>query len=1187
MALVSPGVEVTVIDQSQYLPAPAASVPFVLIATQQDKANPNGTGKATGTLAANAGKLVEVTSQRELTTLFGTPFFYETSDGTPIQGYELNEYGLATAYTALGVTNRCYIIRADIDLASLEALSGRPTGAPADGTVWLDTTSTTWGIFEWDAATNSFEAITPLVITDSELISTGFPLQGLGQIGSYAVYARPVTTNPIATPSNQWFYKNYLNNWVELGNADWIASHPTVTGTVASPVLTPGDTFTLTLTPSVQATITVPGGATVADVAAEINALSWTGISAGVSDSKLVIYSGQDNSTESVASIALADTSGTPLADMGIDNGTYYQPRMVWGTSSQQPLWSASQDYPAPSGSVWMKAGSVGNGLNPVMSVYDDNSASFKSKSVNLAQSEWALLASADSTGGQNIAAGTLFAQYGFNGEHENAPLYVYSRLATGPTVVTGTETSISFTSAGYARVQVSIPASASLSSVYSLAISSGASVNQFITAWVNAAIPYTTITQLDSGAIQITHTEGGVIIIDDTNTSGADKGKSSGLLAAIGMAVTSGNENVVYGPSASATYTPTQNSTSGVGTGLQFNVTKEYGVYIVDTNSFVVNGSGYAVGDTVTVLGTNIGGSSPLNDLVVKVTQVDGSGAVQSITYESGVSQVVWKAQLTNFVFQTFTANEGAPVAAPANKTNWYYAVVDEVDIMVNTTAGWKGYKNVNFDDNGFPEPTLPSPGAGTTDPNGPICSASEPTTQSDGTPLVYGDLWIDNSAAALLTYPVVRRWQNVGGEDQWQILDTTDQTSSTGVLFADARWSSNQNTINPVDDPIPTIVSLLSSNNLDLDAPEANLYPVGMLLFNTRRSGYNVKQYRTNYFNSTTFPDETLPTIKSTWVSASGLKADGTPYMGYQAQRNMVVQAMNATLASNLNIRDEDNFFNLMAAPFYPELQTAMNVLNTERGQTAYVIGDTPIDLPEQATALTTWANTVPASGGPARNRNLGLFYPSVQGTVNGSLVALPPSYAMLRTFLRNDTIAYPWLAAAGTRRGLCDNIEALGYVDRNTSEFVQTKTRIGTRDVLYTNFINPLVYFTGNGFLNYGNKTSFNSQSALDRTNVARLVCYIRRQLTIAARPFVFEPNDALTRQQIAGVIETLMVDLVAKRGIYDYLVVCDESNNTPARIDRNELWVDVAIEPVKAAEFIYIPVRVLNTGELSGA
>jgi phage tail sheath protein FI len=128
--------------------------------------------------------------------------------------------------------------------------------------------------------------------------------------------------------------------------------------------------------------------------------------------------------------------------------------------------------------------------------------------------------------------------------------------------------------------------------------------------------------------------------------------------------------------------------------------------------------------------------------------------------------------------------------------------------------------------------------------------------------------------------------------------------------------------------------------------------------------------------------------------------------------------------------------------------------------------------------------------------------------------------------------------------------------------------------------------MVFFTGVGLLNYGNKTSFKSDSALDRINVARLINYVRRQLTIAARPFVFEPNDALTRNEIAGVVQTLLIDLVAKRGIYDYLVVCDLSNNTPARIDRNELYVDIAIEPVKAVEFIYIPLRIKNTGEISG-
>jgi phage tail sheath protein FI len=189
------------------------------------------------------------------------------------------------------------------------------------------------------------------------------------------------------------------------------------------------------------------------------------------------------------------------------------------------------------------------------------------------------------------------------------------------------------------------------------------------------------------------------------------------------------------------------------------------------------------------------------------------------------------------------------------------------------------------------------------------------------------------------------------------------------------------------------------------------------------------------------------------------------------------------------------------------------------------------------------------------------------------------------MLRTFLRNDTISYPWLAAAGTRRGTIDNATNIGYIDAVSGEFQVIKNRMSLRDVLYLNHINPLAFFTGVGLLNYGNKSSKKTNSAMDRTNVARLVAYIRERLQVLARPFVFEPNDSLTRQQITGVVQSLFIDLVAKRGLYDYLVLCDTSNNTPSRIDRNELWIDVAIEPVKAAEFIYIPVRILNTGALS--
>ena len=579
------------------------------------------------------------------------------------------------------------------------------------------------------------------------------------------------------------------------------------------------------------------------------------------------------------------------------------------------------------------------------------------------------------------------------------------------------------------------------------------------------------------------------------------------------------------------------------------------------------------------------MGGATTANDLVVEVTQVN-SGVVEGITLVSGTPNVTFSTLLSPWVEVDITASATALTEAPANGTNWFYSVVNQVDVMVNYGGGWKGYKNQNYDASGFPTPT----GVNATDPNGPIVSASAPTLQSDGTALVYGDLWIDTSD--LENYPIINRWQSVDGTDQWVRIDNTDQVNPEGVLFADARWATS-GTVNPATDDVPTIVSLLTSNYLDLDAPESSLYPTGMLLFNTRRSGYNVKEFITNYFNATSFPDDVLPTEKDAWVSVSGLQSNGAPYMGRKAQRAMVVQALRAAIDTNTAIRDEDTFFNLMATPNYPELQANMITLNADRGETGFIIGDTPLRLPETASAIQAWATNAAGAtstsdeGLVTRSTYMGLFYPAgLTNDLAGNEVVVPASHMMIRTLLRNDAIAFPWFAPAGVRRGVIDNAISIGYLDAQTNEFQATRTRIGIRDVLYTNFINPLVFFTGNGLLNYGNKSSFNSQSALDRINVARLVAYIRRQLTLAARPFVFEPNDALTRQQIQSVIQTLLVDLVAKRGIYDYLVVCDDSNNTPARIDRNELYVDVAIEPVKAAEFIYIPVRILNTGELSG-
>ena len=578
-------------------------------------------------------------------------------------------------------------------------------------------------------------------------------------------------------------------------------------------------------------------------------------------------------------------------------------------------------------------------------------------------------------------------------------------------------------------------------------------------------------------------------------------------------------------------------------------------------------------------------GGQITLTNVIgTPVTTAGFSTSVRGVSqhYTNGVATGLLLSNWVTTPTFTYTASNDAPDQDPLDGTLWYYSAADQVDIMIQDNGTWQGYQNVTNDVRGYD--------LSNTNATGPIISATAPTTQTDESesPLVYGDLWIDTSD--LENYPVLSRWESVSGVDQWVVVNNTDQTTQSGVLFADARWATN-GTTDPITGALPTITSLLTSDYLDIDAPVATLYPQGMLLFNTRRSGFNVKSYQVNYFNADTFPDDTLPTETNAWVTASGLKANGAAYMGRQAQRALIVAAMKAGIDTNTDIREEQRQFNLIASPAYPELTPNMIALNNERNNTAFVIGDTPLRLDPQD--ILTWASNNnglgldTADGLIAADTYMGTFYPSCQTTdLSGSSVVTAPSHMMVRTMIRSDEVSFPWFAPAGTRRGVVDNALQIGYINATTGEFESLGVRQGLRDTLYENSINPITFIPGVGITNFGNKTSTTVASALDRINVARLVAFIRGRLDVIGKQYLFEPNDQITRNQIKNAIDGLMIDLVAKRALYDYLVVCDLTNNTPARIDRNELYVDIAIEPVKAVEFIYIPVRIKNTGEISG-
>jgi hypothetical protein len=525
------------------------------------------------------------------------------------------------------------------------------------------------------------------------------------------------------------------------------------------------------------------------------------------------------------------------------------------------------------------------------------------------------------------------------------------------------------------------------------------------------------------------------------------------------------------------------------------------------------------------------------------------------------------------------YVANADAPTSLTADGTLWYSSVIDEVDILVHDGATWVGYLNE------FP----------VTDPAGPIVAASKPETQSDGTALETGDLWVDTSDTE--NFPTIYKFNR--DLMKWFLVDTGDQSTEDGCLFADARY----NTAGANSDTEGAIVDLLTSDYLDFDAPDPALYPKGMLLWNLRRSGFNVKKFVQNYVDvdadNTRFDpgasggQSMADYYPHRWVTESGNQDNGAGTFGRKAQRKVVVQALQALVNSNQQIRDEESrVFNLMACPGYSELVGELVSLNYDRGLTAFVVADTPARLTADATSLLAWGTNQALAfedndkGLVSSDEYLGFFYPWGFTSDNfGNNVVVPPSHMMLRTIALSDQVSYPWFAPAGVRRGGITNATAVGYVD-GEGEFNSVALNVGQRDTLASVKVNPITFITGTGLVNYGQYTRARAASALDRINVARLVVYLRRQLNALAKPYIFEPNDKLTRDEIKGAVESLMLELVGQRALYDYLVVCDESNNTPSRIDRNELYIDIAVEPVKAVEFIYIPLRLKNTGEIKG-
>jgi hypothetical protein len=1105
--LQSPGVSVSIINESFYTPAAPGTVPLIFVASASNKKNPSG-ATAIGTKAANAGKVYLVTSQRDLTDTFGTPLFYTDASGNPIHGCELNEYGLQAAYILLGVSSAAYIARAPIDLSQLASQSSTPAGAVADGSYWADTADSLYGIFEWNQTKGAFTNKTPLVIDDSNASvaydgNNSAPKSSFGLIGQYCV-----VLNQVAASEVHIFYKNSNANWVEVGgrgetnfasdslNNDfastvWSTSFPTAVGTAkpTSVVVSTGTTFTLN-----GVTVGVADGDTINTIAQKINNKFHTvdgggGIGAKNLNGALAIY--VDAKLQSSVTIG---GSTDILTALGFSAKAYTVPTVFVGPHTQYPDFSANA-----SGSVYLKTTSPNAGAAWVVKQWSATAGAWNTVKSPVYSSVAAATYTFDKTGGgANIPVGSVFVESNYdhgNNATTSSPIIanykLYRRAAVSPTTITGAakELSTGLTSTSTFQIEATEPGSIGYLNTATITIGTGTNgLDKLALGINNAGIPNVSATINEviadtSYSLTIKHATGGEIRFKDLNN----------ILGTFGFIAT------------------------GTGTTANF----------------------YELDATVEPSGANYKASN-------------------------------WKPL-------TFTASTTLPTTSPANGQLWYSSIVDQVDIMVHDGSKWKGYRNV------FPA----------TDPKGPIVGATKPTTQSDGvTALANGDIWISLAGGTEMYGQEIYVYD--GNSLAWVQQDVTDQTSPNGILFADARWSGAGDDVNP-----DSTAKLLTYDYVDPDAPDPAEYPRGMRLFNLRRSGFNIKKYVKNHINinanegkNLRYNNQDMANYNpNRWVSVSPNNADGSGTFGRHAQRSFVVAAFKATIDGNQAIRDTDTLtFNLIATPGYPEAIQNMISLNVDRGLTAFVVGDTSMRLEPTGTALAAYGlNSNGAfdngdKGLVSYNEYMAVFYPSgYTNDLAGNYIVVPPSHMMLRTIAVSDQKSYPWFAPAGIRRGVVDNATSVGYL--KDGEFRSTALPQSIRDVMaQKGKINPIATITGAGIINFGQYTRANAASALDRINVARLVAYLRRQLDVLARPFLFEPNDKITRNEIKNSVQKLLLELVGQRALYDFIVVCDESNNTPSRIDRSELWVDVAIEPVKAVEFIYIPVRLVNTGAI---
>ena len=1047
---------ITVTDESMGSVTTSSAIPLLIIATQANKLV--GDSKVVtypGTSEPLTLRLIS--GQQDLIDKYGNPYF-EINNGTVNQASELNELGLWTAYSYLGVSSLCYVLRADIDTAQLTFADAEPTSPAANGTYWFDTMSSSFGVFRSNGNSNKAKAwdkVDTLIPTSSD-VSGSTPKSTYGSLGNIAI----VTVNEDGenNVNNPLFEKVDGSTWLEIGTADWYKAHPTIIsgktldGSFAG-ATTAGEIIIQKAydTRDVQLiTINVVAGDTLDTLVEKINSFSFNGyvVEAENVNNALVI---RQVDAQDMVIYAMADgaVSDAVLTQFGLNPTVLISETTGHMVVAEgvKAFYSDHIHYPSgPVGSIWIKTTKANYGSEWVIKRYNATNVEWTQVPAELYSSEL----NAEVAYGNALVGGSLFVKV------PEVSAEDYS-LGNNP-----------------AEAQI----------------------------------------------MQLT--DGNGFTTEDL-TIDTEKATTINITTVRNAAIVNRSANIAVG----ATYQQIANAINNMNIEGLVASAKETSFKIISDYPYTL----------------------------VYETVVDNVSTKTVYTK--------WQ-QLTNYV-----ASPTEPVSEALDTTLWISNDF-KADILVNDGDEWRGLGD-----------------------NRVYITSADPLFENS---LNDGDIWLDSSD--LENYPMLRRWDASG--NTWETIDLTDQSSPSGIIFADARENAGPAYPNSTHVPFSTDeADLRASQYVDPDAPDPRSYPAGLLLFNTRLSTNNVKMFIREYFNDITdatftvgnspeFPapgTSTNPKI-SRWINASGNDLDGSPYMGRKAQRIMIVRALASAITSSQAIRADDVDFGIIACPGYVEVYDELVTLNTDRKEKSYLVIDTPARLKPDATEITNWVNN---ANNAASNGDEGLTtrytyscmtYPWGLGTsLEGYEVMIPSSAMKLRTIAYSDSIGGVYKPAAGKIRGVVSNAASVGYLN-DEGEYEPVKLLEGVRNVLFDLGINPIYNRKNGGLVVWGDKTMQSYESALDQEHVARTVCKIRTDLDKLCEPYFFEINDADLRKQFGNAVTAYLSGIMAQKGLEDFAVVCDDSNNTQERKNRKELWCDVALLFYNSVRFIYIPIRVVN-------